>query len=64
MDGARHKLLSGAGLAKHKNACRGLGNDFDQFLKFFSRRGLADDDVVYRDARHNTHPTKQQYKRR
>ena len=63
MDGTRHKFLAGAGLAKHQNACRRLGNNFDQFLEFFSRRGLANDDVVYRVARHNTHPLKQRYKR-
>ena len=55
MDGTRHKFLAGAGLAKHQNACRRLGNNFDQFLKFLGRRRLANDDVVYRVARHNTH---------
>ena len=63
MNGTRNKFLAGAGFAEHQNACRCLGNNFNQFFQFFGRRGLANDDLVYRAARHNTHPPKQRNKR-
>ena len=48
VNGARHQLLSGAGLAEDKDARRRLGNNFNQSFQFFGRRGLANDDFVYR----------------
>ena len=60
MDGAGHKLLTSARLSKHQNACRCFRNDFYKLFQFFGRRGLANDNLVYRAARHNIHPPKQQ----
>ena len=50
MDSARHKLFTGASLAKHQNASWRLGNYFYQLFQFLGRCGLANDDVIYRAA--------------
>ena len=59
MDSAGHKLLAGACLAKHQNACWCLCNDLYQLFQLFGRCGLANDDFVHRAVCHNTHPPKQ-----